>query len=641
MRPSTYTRALSLALLAGLLLAPLTASAQGAPPADAGVAKADATAAPAPTPSAPACKDKLIALSDANGIGLKSLLAKLDPADAAKAMSVARCEVPDLGMGLVMRFAIAGHDKPKGPSRSLYISPSQQIVVKPVDGGVPSSEVLLKVSLGAPWWTTNRSLDWDENLAVLNAETHYLNALLASIDDNKELERRSPGRELSIAMLAVAVYIDLAKANYPAVWPRLSADPAQVDALRLLWSRAETALLALQARQATTLLPLADVFKREAPMRALFKAAGVPAPAFDASLKKAAALPPAVAQTPPPAVAKTVKADAGVAPAADAGAAKEADAGVAAAPAPADTPKEPAAKDPPKDEPEEESAGHTEVEEVPNYAGWVALGVAIFGPWLWIAFLWTLSRRKNQLAYIRFANRSLAVATLFVVFECLGAAAVLRPSNLELLANRWALLLLWPIYFFAVLIFMLGKLDRDQKLAARQLMRKWGKWGGALVIVLAVVNSIVLAFFSTIATFFLFPSLGLVGLLGVIFLVKLWRTGNVESVPEGQTGEGDGDGGDGDAQEPVQAKPEPPAPKPEPAAKQPAPRPAAPEPEPEPLAEVFEPEPALEDSGEPNAASAMSDDDLIAALEAMDSGGSGGDDEVPEDRAELYKLLDD
>jgi hypothetical protein len=633
-------------LLCLAMLLPGAALAQGAP--------------------ADTCRDKLIQASDAKGLGLNTLLDAIGPKAAATALEKGQCAVADMGLAEVIEAAVRAHDsdlKP-GPSlHSLYLSPSQRVEIKAVDGGVPEDEIFSVVVAAAPWWAPTGDTSWDGLLRDINARTHHLEAQLAILDD-ATLARRAPGAQLSVSLLSTAVYIDLAKNKHPAVWSRLTSSPAHIDAVRLLWERAEAALAKLHARRPTPTAVMAAAHARIPAMNALYAAAAVKAPVYTANLSavskqddppdagSAAAInADAAAATPTPVAA----ADAG-AKSTDAGAMKVAVTQPDAGPTPAQpvVPTTPDGAD--AGTPDKATAPakepHTEVQE-DSYTGWIALGIALALPWLWMGVLWLLRRRKDQRAYLSLGNRTLAIATLILVFECLGAAAVLRPSNLELLANRWALLLLWPIYMFAVLIFMLARMDKDDRLAARKLMKKWGKWGGALLIVLAVVNSIVLAFFSTIASFFLFPSLGIVGLLGVTFLVKLWRTGDL---PEGAAGPaadgaegGDAQPGDGPDEPSDNPAPKKPAPE-KPAPEKPAPKAQSPPPEAAPATaaqaperELIEDAPAApEDDGADNPASAMSDDDLIAALEAMDAGSSSaGDAEVPADRAELYKLLDD
>ncbi len=636
MTPHTKLPTLFCAALCLLLASPAAVHAQDAP--------------------ADGCRDRLIQASDAKGLGLNILLEAIGPEAAAKAVATAQCDVPDLHLAAVVEAAVRAHDagnKPGPGLHSLYLSPSQRVEIKVVDGGVPEEEILRAVVEVAPWWAPDGSISWDALLRDINARTHLLEAQLATLDD-ATLVKRAPGAQMTVTLLSTALYIELAKEKHPAVWSRLTSSAAHIDALRLLWERAEAALAKLSARRPTPSAAMIAAHQRIPAMKALYAAAAVKAPAYDASLST-------VGKTPAPSpdagsVAAAPDAGASARPTPDTPDAGAVQTAVVAAspdvgtknPVPAEpkTPDAAAAPSTPDAGVASTSGGdaatakpHTEIEEV-TYTGWIILGVAVVVPWLWIAVLWFLRRRKNPTAYLRLANRTLAVATLILVFECLGAAAVLRPSNLELLANRWALLLLWPIYLFAVFVVMLSRLDTQDQLAARKLMRKWGKWGGAVVIVLAVVNSIVLAFFGTLASFFLFPSLGIVGLLGVTFLVKLWRTGDQAgpAASEAQEGADDKDPKDPEPEAVQGGKPEP-KPDPKPAAEpkgKPEPK-SAPTPEPEMDLDPAEETVAADD----NPASGMSDDDLIAALEAMDAGSASDQGEVPPDRAELYKLLDD
>ena len=619
-----------------------------------------------------ACRDGLTKLSDDKGLGLGALLDSIGPERAAQALQRTQCDAPDMHVAEVVEEAVRAFTAVKSPGDgavSLYLSPSQRVEIRAVEGGVPSADVFEVVTAAAPWWAPDGTLGtWEEILTDMNARTHHLEAQLATLDD-RALSLRAPGARLSATLLATAAYIELAQAKHPAVWTRLTGSTAQIDALRLLWERAEAALGQLQSRRPVPSPVMAAAHARIPVMTQFYRAASVRPPAYNQALGGSDGPPvgsvPAVAPDAGPAVvAGSATAVVGSVPAADAGPSAGPDAGAAAsgavpqpiaevpsAPPASDVPSAPSAPEAAPAAPAATGDASTPEATQEGYGGWIALGVAAAVPWLWMALLWGLSRRKNQLAYLRLGNRTIAVATLIVVFECLCAAAVLRPSNLELLANRWALGLLWPIYAFVVVTFMLSRLDRSDRLEARRLMRKWGKWGGGLVIILAVVNSIVLAFFSPIATFFLFPSLGIVGLLGVTFLVKLWRTGDqVQAAPVADGPEKAPEGVAVDPADPSppaapkgEAKPAAPKPTPAKAAKaSPAPStpPAAAAPragsEAGPVDDGIDPV----DDGADNPASAMSDDDLIAALEAMDKG-APPDKDVPPDRAELYKLLDD
>jgi hypothetical protein len=155
-------------------------------------------------------------------------------------------------------------------------------------------------------------------------------------------------------------------------------------------------------------------------------------------------------------------------------------------------------------------------------------GAAAVLPWAWLGLL-ALWRRKpqTQARYVRLANRSVAVATLVLALEGLLLALTLRVGAYEKLARWDALFLLVPLYAFAVWLLMLSRFDQGGQLVALRLLRSWGKWGGIALSALTVVNVGVWVFWGPLFQFVAPPSVALVGILAAVFLVKLWRTGDL------------------------------------------------------------------------------------------------------------------
>lgn len=182
-------------------------------------------------------------------------------------------------------------------------------------------------------------------------------------------------------------------------------------------------------------------------------------------------------------------------------------------------------------------------------------GAAAVLPWAWLGLL-ALWRRKPQTQgrYVRLANRSVAVATLVLALEGLLLALTLRVGAYEKLAHWDALFLLVPLYAFAVWLLMLSRLDQGGQLVALRLLRSWGKWGGIALSALTVVNVGVWVFWGPLFQFVAPPSVALVGILAAVFLVKLWRTGDL--APAEQT---DPNAGQAPKAEPPKAEPKQPA----------------------------------------------------------------------------------
>jgi hypothetical protein len=155
-------------------------------------------------------------------------------------------------------------------------------------------------------------------------------------------------------------------------------------------------------------------------------------------------------------------------------------------------------------------------------------GAAAVLPWAWLGLL-ALWRRKPQTQgrYVRLANRSVALATLVLALEGLLLALTLRVGAYEKLATWDALFLLVPLYAFAVWLLMLSRLDQGGQLVALRLLRSWGKWGGIALGALTVINVGVWVFWGPLFQFVAPPSVALVGILAAVFLVKLWRTGDL------------------------------------------------------------------------------------------------------------------
>lgn len=252
---------------------------------------------------------------------------------------------------------------------------------------------------------------------------------------------------------------------------------------------------------------------------------------------------------------------------------------------------------------------------------------------------------------MRLANRSLAIATLLLVLTSLSLVFLTVIGSASSLLTWDGLFVLAPLYFFAVLLLMLRRLDQEERLASRQLMRKWARWGGLALAVIVVGNLIVLITASFLVQYVMPPSFALVGVLASVFLVKLWRTADQQALepPKAPNAEA----------APAPATPAPTKPKPE--AAKPAPEPAKPAPEPTKPALAPAPvaapaqatKPAVTPAPTPSAIpddfadwedsppdeSGISDEDFARELEAL-----GGDEDeepgaVPDDRAELYKLL--
>jgi hypothetical protein len=198
-------------------------------------------------------------------------------------------------------------------------------------------------------------------------------------------------------------------------------------------------------------------------------------------------------------------------------------------------------------------------------------GAAAVLPWAWLGLL-ALWRRKpqTQARYVRLANRSVAVATLVLALEGLLLALTLRVGAYEKLARWDALFLLVPLYAFAVWLLMLSRFDQGGQLVALRLLRSWGKWGGIALSALTVVNVGVWVFWGPLFQFVAPPSVALVGILAAVFLVKLWRTGDLAPAEQPDPNAGQAPKAEppkADAKQPPKTEPPKAAPSPAPSSK--------------------------------------------------------------------------
>ncbi len=668
------------------------------------------------------CRQPLLQMADKNALGLRVVLERMSPAQQTKVMQWANCNDKTYGLVAVYETAIrtlSAGDKPESPPANVYISPSQTLKLISHEGGFARSELVARVGSVAQARTITSPLlspplgqkGWSDILVDLNAETHALQAQTA-LASKGLAEKPLEGKELASALLLTGAYIQHAKEKHPVFFNRLASSAETVDALGLLWRRAEQSLLKAKAQGLTAdTAPIVKAAHGFAPaFKDLFGQAGLPAPEFQVALGDSAPQKPAdtpvvktdnkeqagsptpdnpAAQThaKTPEVAKadtTPKAapeDGGKkdTPKTDSADPKEAkaDPKVEKKVEPKDKPKDKTKEDPKEDPknaaktPDAKNVQKTDVKKADAKEGTkegtkegdkdskasdataagedntslivrLVLGaLLLLAPWIWIGVLVLLKRRQKLEQYTRLANRSLAIGTLLLVFECLLVVLCFVFQILHWFASWNSLFLLFPLYFFAVMMLMFRRLDPNEELSSRRLMRKWAKWGGIVTGVVLVGNLVVLLIpgINYLSQFILPPSFAILALLGIIFLIKLWRTGNDNkdgATPEGgeeQSGEDtpntpvtntpvtdppamDAPSGDGLEELPQEVS----APLP--------PKPSAPEP------------PAATDAGD-NSASEMSDEDLAKALEALEGGGGGGgsDEEVPDDRQELYKLL--
>lgn len=272
----------------------------------------------------------------------------------------------------------------------------------------------------------------------------------------------------------------------------------------------------------------------------------------------------------------------------------------------------------------------------------IAGAVLVALPWVWILGLGLLRRRRHA-AFVRAANRSLAVSTLFVVLEVLALVFVVSYLGAEVLLTPDALYLLGLPYLFGVLLVMLGVLDKGGELASRRLIATGTKWGLISTVALGLANAAVAIFWPAVAVFAIPISIALLGVLGSVFLIRLWRSGDRAAV-EGPAKPATEATSELTAEETSKLATEATS---EPATKErskPARRVAVvAEPvvaEAPPTARVEPPQIRMppEVIETKNSASSLSDDQLAAAFEAMESGGQAAE-EVPEDREDLYALL--
>ncbi len=661
---------------------------------------------------APDCAAALTTMASERGVALKVVLDRLDPDQRATALGWADCTSRHLGLAAVTEQAVRALDAAPPPGRpgalSLYISPSQSVFVSDPEGAFPRSEVISRVN-ALPEARAHAAVllgpgagqrSWAALMADLNAETHALSALSAL--KAAGLLDRADASELATVMLTAAAWLTHAQQKHPLVFERLAASSEAVDAFGLVWGRAQRTLLTAHAADAAPVNPfIKGLAAHEPALEALFKPSGLPAPDLKALFSAATATPPAQAKAPdPPAqvAQKDPPAQANANPPANTPAEK-----VAKAPQdptkPADNAQavEKKAESPEAKEKEGESDAAKATK--PGDAGQglgladkIRLGVAaalLLVPWILIGIMAALKRRRSP-RYARFANRTLAVATLLMVFEALAVLLLMVTDSAGPLFSLDGLFLAFGPYFMTVAIVMTGRIDAEGQLASRQLIKKWSKWIGLAIGVIAVANvALVTTIFILTPHFIMIPSMLIVALIACVFLVKLWRTGDAPLSPDAQGASG--------AAPPAPDKPskkpapdEPPAQKPaqkadapkEAAAKGAAPKEAAaskgaaqtgapvkdpggqtpglPE---SPAARVasldIDAPPSLpvfndesldlgDDDGADNAASAMSDDDLAAALEKL-GGAKGGDDKAEKkpsalsdaDRDALYKLLGD
>jgi hypothetical protein len=536
------------------------------------------------------------------GIALDSL----SPDQKTAALGWADCQAGHHNLAQIFEVAVRSLDASKtvAGTGSYFLSPAQSVSVSEpappmarrliitVLRGVPEAALLIEPSLRPPAGDQG----WTALLADLNAETHSLQAWTSLNGKGLVKPDTSVARdELAAAMLATVAFLEVAKDTQPKTFDALASSATSVDAFALLWKRAEDALQASEGSKlgARDEAILTAVYAHTPAVRALFERAGRPAPS-------ALTRPVAVGVASQPA-APTV------------------------AVAPAVSPSDAAVKAPPV------GAGPPAAQDLePLRLALVAL--MLITPWALVLALFLL-RRRRYATFVGFANRSLAIATLLVVVEALVLIFVVSSFGSEVLLTQDALYLLAAPYLFGVLLVTLGRLDKEGQLASRRIVVAWAKWGGAIVGVLVVVNITVAVFWPPLALFAIPGSMALVGILASVFLVKLWRSGTqkIEAKPESaKPQKPEGPRSDGKAPESDKSAP--------------SPAPIAAPLEARPKTVKNEPPPVADDAEDvateaPNSASAMSDDDLAAAFEAMDSGSSGSAD-VPEDRADLYKLLD-
>lgn len=297
-------------------------------------------------------------------------------------------------------------------------------------------------------------------------------------------------------------------------------------------------------------------------------------------------------------------------------------------------------KDPKKEQTEPTAAPMTDTE---LYVKIALAGVVFLFPWILLGILLFLKRKNKTASYMSLANRSLALSTLMVVLESLLLIMVTVVGwTSHVLTWNGALVMISPLYIFLVLVAMMGRLDKEEALASRRVIKTWGKWGGIAVGVMALANVGVFFFLYPFFQFTLPPTFGVIGIIAIIFMLKLWRTGNVQEAVEKED-KSKQDEGEPPAEMPTEDAP---APSPSQPSVPSQPSPEAEEPQAAPVSAPSAPEPSstipddfdLNDPGEPG--EDYDAEALAAALEALDGGGDTGPaPDAPDDRAELYALL--
>ncbi len=672
---TSYPRHLSALALLLCLLIPTIVWGQDTPRPDAGQA----------TPVVETgCKDALLTLADQSSLGLRTLLGKMNPEQVRNVLQWSDCDTPGKGLETVYEHAVREHDG-QGllgqAAAKLYISPSQTLEVSDPEGAFARRELVDRVRqipeargyatrvLGG----TLGALTWRATLADLNAQTHSLEAQIA-LNEKGLSSKAGRDKDLAASLLVATSYVNHAKEKHPMVFTRLSASAASVDALGLLIRRAEETLLSARALAPETHTIMASVHGQEDTLRVLFKGAGVKMPVLHAKLTQAPTTPVVVIKTPeapkvetPPQPGDDESIKLAAVPAKKEEPVKE-PAKVEEPvktdlenpePKKTDTPpakkpesekpesEKPAGEKPVVEKPETEKAegdGDKEpakVEEPEDELGFqIRLGVLItllLVPWLWLGILVLLKRRKNKEKYLSLANRTLAVATLLLVIVSLVLTIFGVAGAMSSLASWDSLAFAFPLYWLLISLLMLRKLDTEDQLASLHLMRRWGKWGGLFLAVVIIANAIVVLMVPLVAQYVMSPSFAVVGIVAIVFLIKLWRTGNIDpDAPPVELA-----AKDEQAPDPAPEAPPEPAPKPQ----------TAPKPTPEPV--TIEPSPvtaqeastvpddfgAFEDTAASAAQDELSDEDFAAQLDAMETGEDAGPEEVPEDRAELYRLL--